>query len=138
MDQDAGPKGLFVPYFGKLASTHSGAGMIAALANCSVLMVFAIRTSPRKFEYKIFTEKLDPPADLGDTDANVLAWTRLMTESIERMARRFPEQVLWPHRRWKTRPPANSKESEWPNRPPIRKSNKLANPPFSLDRRGAS
>ncbi len=105
IDQDAGPNGLFVPYFGKLASTHSGAGMLAALADCPVVMMFAIRTAPRKFSYKLFAEKLDPPADLGDTDANVLAWTKVMTESVERMARRYPEQVLWPHRRWKTRPP---------------------------------
>lgn len=104
IDQDAGPNGLFISYFGKLASTHSGAGMLAVLADCPVIMVFAIRTAPSRFRYKLFAERLDPPADLGNTDANVLAWTRVMTESIERMARRYPEQVFWTHRRWKTRP----------------------------------
>ncbi len=31
IDRDAGPRGLFVPYFGKLASTHSGTSVIAVL-----------------------------------------------------------------------------------------------------------
>lgn len=137
IDQDAGPKGLFVPYFGRLASTHSSAGMLASLAHCPVLMVFAIRTEPRRFRYKLVAERIEAPSDRGDTDANVLEWTRIMTQSIERMARRYPEQVLWTHRRWKTRPPPEANGSTRFASRSGPSSNKLANRPYSLDRRGA-
>ncbi len=104
VDQDAGVNGVFVPYFEKLASTHTGPGMLATLSNCPVVMIYAIRTAPRSFEYKLFAKVLEAPSFEVDTDAAVLEWTRRMTTDVEAMAKRFPEQVLWAHRRWKTRP----------------------------------
>ncbi len=105
IDQDAGPEGIFVPYFGKLASTHAGAGMLAALSKKPVFLTHAIRTSPRTFEYKIFAEKVEIDRGLEDTDAQVYEWTRKLTEKLEPMARRYPEQMFFAHRRWKSQPP---------------------------------
>jgi len=40
----------------------------------------------------------------GEDDADVLTNTALFTEKIEQFVRKYPEQWLWVHRRWKTRP----------------------------------
>jgi KDO2-lipid IV(A) lauroyltransferase len=48
-----------------------------------------------------------PPLDLPKTDdvsADILAATQICTSSIESWIRRYPDQWLWIHRRWKTRP----------------------------------
>ena len=104
VDQDAGPNGVFVPYFGQDASTHTGPAMLALQSGCPVVMIYAIRTKARRFAYRLIARTIDLPQPSNDDDATVLEWTRLMTADIEDMARRFPEQVLWAHRRWKTRP----------------------------------
>jgi KDO2-lipid IV(A) lauroyltransferase len=56
-------------------------------------------------KYKI---RFDPALQLtktGDDEADAIANTALFTKVIEGYARRYPEQWLWVHRRWKTRPP---------------------------------
>ncbi len=112
IDQDAGPAGLFVPYFSKLASTHSGPGTLANLTDAQVLMVFCIRTKPRSFSFKLYTKPLSKVQlrEIDESEDAILSITGIMTEEIEIMARRFPEQVMWAHRRWKTRPPQESAE----------------------------
>jgi KDO2-lipid IV(A) lauroyltransferase len=105
IDQDAGPNGVFVPYFGTPASTHTGAAMLAALTQAPVYMVFSMRTAPRQFRFKIYCVGPLWSEQSGDRDRDVLNLTARMTAEIERFARRFPEQELWIHRRWKTRPP---------------------------------
>jgi KDO2-lipid IV(A) lauroyltransferase len=44
-------------------------------------------------------------ANTGDAEADALANTALFTATLEQYVRRYPEQWLWVHRRWKTRPP---------------------------------
>jgi Kdo2-lipid IVA lauroyltransferase/acyltransferase len=56
-------------------------------------------------KYKI---RFDPALQLtktGDDEADAIANTALFNKVIESYARRYPEQWLWVHRRWKTRPP---------------------------------
>jgi KDO2-lipid IV(A) lauroyltransferase len=51
--------------------------------------------------------QLSPALELirtGNDEADVIANTELFTKVIEQYARRYPEQWLWVHRRWKTRP----------------------------------
>lgn len=106
IDQDAGRKhGIFVPYFGKLASTPPGAAAIARKAGVPVFVMAAIRTKPR---LPAVTCHVLGPLELtrtDDKDADIAAWTAQLTAAIEAFARRWPEQVLWVHRRWKSRPP---------------------------------
>jgi KDO2-lipid IV(A) lauroyltransferase len=45
----------------------------------------------------------------GDMQADVLATTARLSLVFEDMVRRFPEQWLWVHKRWKTRPPGELK-----------------------------
>jgi KDO2-lipid IV(A) lauroyltransferase len=105
IDQDAGPRGVFVPYFGRPASTAAGAAMLAVLSGAPVYMFFCLRTALRRFRYKVYCRGPLWAAESGDTDRDVQELTARMTAEIEKMARRYPEQVLWVHRRWKTPPP---------------------------------
>jgi KDO2-lipid IV(A) lauroyltransferase len=41
----------------------------------------------------------------GDLEKDIAANTQQVTKVIEDYVRRYPEQWLWVHRRWKTRPP---------------------------------
>jgi KDO2-lipid IV(A) lauroyltransferase len=52
--------------------------------------------------------RFEPPVALirtGNNDADIVANTALFTKVIEDVVRRYPDQWLWVHRRWKTRPP---------------------------------
>jgi KDO2-lipid IV(A) lauroyltransferase len=53
----------------------------------------------------------EPPVEVtptGDRDADLVRITQQLTSVIEAWVRRTPEQWLWLHRRWKTRPPGES------------------------------
>ena len=104
IDQDAGSGGVFVPFFGRPASTHPGAATLALLTDAPVYMFTCIRTEPRAFRFKVYCAGPLEVERTGEHDEDVLRLTAAMTREIEAMVRRFPEQFLWPHRRWKTRP----------------------------------
>lgn len=111
IDQDPRKGGVFVPYFGVPARTSEGAAALALISGAPVYMMTCIRTRPRAFEHRIL---LDGPLELersGDHDRDVLELTARMTAEVERMVRRFPEQVMWAHRRWKTRPPEEAERT---------------------------
>lgn len=98
------PQGVFVDYFGAQAATASGLAKIALRTGAAVVPGFTIWDEVLR-KYKII---FDPALDLvrtGDDEADAIANTALFTKKIEEYARRYPEQWLWVHRRWKTRPP---------------------------------
>jgi KDO2-lipid IV(A) lauroyltransferase len=110
-DQNAGPRGEFVPYFGRLASTHAGAAALAVHTGAPIYVLCFPRTRPRRFEARAEISGpffADPDAD---KDAEIHRLTALITAEIEAMVRRHPEQALWAHRRWKSRPPEESQPS---------------------------
>lgn len=98
------PQGVFVPYFGVMACTASGMARIAAKTGAAVLPGFLLwEESEQKYVLR-FGEEL-PVVHTGDAEQDALANTTTFTASIEAYVRRYPEQWLWMHRRWKTRPP---------------------------------
>src|SRR4029079_173631 len=102
-DQNAGRRGEFVPFFGLPASTFRSAATIAARHGFPVYFAAAIRRGGRfRYEYRI--HRFRPPEGLSRHDAE----RRILeayAERLESWAREAPEQYLWLHRRWKTRPP---------------------------------
>ena len=97
------PQGVFVPFFGIPACTASGLARIALRTDASVIPGFTI-WDPALRKYRL---RFDPAINLvrtGDDDADAVANTALFTKVIEDYVRRFPDQWLWVHRRWKTRP----------------------------------
>ena len=55
-------------------------------------------------KYRIHFDPALPLVRTGNDDADAVANTALFTRVIEEYARKYPEQWLWVHRRWKTRP----------------------------------
>ena len=97
------PQGVFVPFFGKDACTASGLARVALHAGAAVLPGFLL-WEPGEGRYVLhFGESLEL-ARTGDAEADAVANTALFTRVLESWIRRYPEQWLWVHRRWKTRP----------------------------------
>jgi KDO2-lipid IV(A) lauroyltransferase len=102
-DQDAGPKGIFVDFFGRPASTYKSIGLLAMAADVPVIIGYARRTSHR-FRYEVGVARIIEPDEWRDRD-DPLRWiTQEYTTAIEQFVREAPEQYLWTHRRWKHQP----------------------------------
>lgn len=111
-DQDAGPRGLFVDFFGRPASTHKAVALMALEfdAPLTVIGVPRVPAPPGTpgggaVMYYAVTcaDVIDPREYAGRPDA-VRAITERYTAALERLVRAHPEQYFWLHRRWKTRP----------------------------------
>ena len=104
-DQDHGPRNaVFVPFFGVQAATVPGLSRIAKLAGARVLPCVT-RMLPGGGGYVV---RIEPPwADFPTAD--VAADTRRMNAYIEKTALEMPEQYLWMHKRFKTRPPGEAR-----------------------------
>ena len=94
---------LFVPFLGELAATSSGLARIARISGAVVLPVFAVR-DPNRRTHRIVIQGELPLQHTADADADILENTRRFVAVIERMARSYPDQFLWTHRRYRTRP----------------------------------
>jgi Kdo2-lipid IVA lauroyltransferase/acyltransferase len=102
-DQDTGQDGVFAPFFGKLAWTQSGVARIAQKSGAALVPAFMVRGADGRFELHAEKEIKFPKS--GDKEKDVLEATRRITEVIERYVRAYPDQWVWMHERWKTRPP---------------------------------
>jgi KDO2-lipid IV(A) lauroyltransferase len=98
------PQGVFVPFFGVAACTASGLARVALHTDAAVVPAFTIWDNARN-RYVIHFEPALKLAETGDDDADTQANTARCTAVIEDFIRRHPDQWLWVHRRWKTRPP---------------------------------
>jgi KDO2-lipid IV(A) lauroyltransferase len=97
------PQGVFVPYFGVLACTASGMARMAARTGAAVLPGFLLWEQSEKKYVLHFGKELEV-VHTGDSEQDALVNTATFTAAIEAYVRRYPEQWLWLHRRWKTRP----------------------------------
>jgi KDO2-lipid IV(A) lauroyltransferase len=97
-------EGVFVPFFGKLACTNAGIATLALKTDAVVIPTCAVWDAKRG---KYFFHG-DPQVELvrtGDHQRDVEVNTANFAAAMERMIRLYPEQWLWIHKRWKTRPP---------------------------------
>jgi KDO2-lipid IV(A) lauroyltransferase len=97
------PQGVFVDFFGIPACTASGLARIALRTDAAVVPAFTVWDS----KLRKYTLRFDPAIELvrtGDDQADIVANTAKFTRIIEDYVRRYPDQWLWVHRRWKTRP----------------------------------
>lgn len=106
MDQNMTPQqGVFVDFFGIPACTASGPARVALRTDAAVVPAFTIWDAALG-KYRIRFDPALPLVRTGNEEADIAANTALFTRVIEDYVRRYPEQWLWVHRRWKTRPPA--------------------------------
>lgn len=104
-DVNAHPKeGVFVPFFGVQACTPSGAAMLAIRANSFIFPTFCVWNGAEK-RYKYVHGNLLEPVITGDRRRDIIETTAAYTAEIEKMIRKYPDQWMWIHKRWKTRPP---------------------------------
>jgi Kdo2-lipid IVA lauroyltransferase/acyltransferase len=97
------PQGIFVDFFGIPACTASGLARIALRTDAAVVPTFTIWDESMG-KYRL---RFDPMMELvrtGNLEADIAENTQRFTKVIEDYARQYPDQWLWVHRRWKTRP----------------------------------
>jgi len=95
---------VFVDFFGIPASTTSGLARIALRTDAAVVPGFLSWDSARR-KYRLRFEPVIELARTGDEESDVRENTARFTKTIEDYVRAYPDQWLWVHKRWKTRPP---------------------------------
>jgi len=139
-DQNAGDRGVFVPFFGRLTSTYKSVALLAMQTEATVLVGGAIRDpylgmpsrsgvlasqdgerhggrNARRFDafgHKIILEDVIQPEDWQDAPDPVYYITARYRRGLEAMVRRAPDQYFWMHRVWKSRPKHERLDREFP------------------------
>ena len=100
-DQDPGPRNsVFAPFFGRPAATLIATARIARMSGAPV-MPFRVERDARGSAWRVVIA----PALTGYPSGDDCADAARTNEVIERWARLRPDEYLWVHRRFKTRPP---------------------------------
>jgi Kdo2-lipid IVA lauroyltransferase/acyltransferase len=94
---------VFVPFFGEPAATTSGLARLVMISRALVVPAFIVR-QPDMRSHRIVIQDEIPVQRTGDEKADIEENTRRFVKPVEDMVRRYPEQFLWTHRRFRTRP----------------------------------
>jgi KDO2-lipid IV(A) lauroyltransferase len=106
IDQNAAlDTGVFVDFFGIPASAGTGFAKFAAHSGATVIPGFALWSEP---EQRYILRFYPPLAMTGDIRRD----TQALQSKLEEVIREYPDQWLWIHRRWKTRPPGEASPYE--------------------------
>lgn len=105
IDQNATrEEGVFVNFFGIPASTTAGLTTLAMRTGAAVVPAFII-WDDRLMKHRLRFEPTVEMVDTGNFQADVVSNTTQFNQVLEEKIRSYPDQWLWVHRRWKTRPP---------------------------------
>lgn len=104
-DQDAHHAPIFVPWFGKLAATERAASAIALRNGSPVIACWCVR-EPGLARFRIGAKLIRAASErTAVTDEAAIELTSQIHAALEPVIRAHPEQYLWVHNRYKTRPP---------------------------------
>ena len=107
-DQNTMPEeGVFVDFFGKAACTTTGIARVALHTDAAVVPGYAVWDEGIG-KYRL---RFEPPVELqrsGDMERDVFVNTQKFAAIIESIVRKYPQQWVWVHARWKTRPKGES------------------------------
>ena len=95
-DQDAKSKGIFVNFFNRQASTHTGAAKFHLNTGAPMIFGLCIQTDFQKYKIELIS--------VSGSEKNVENITQEFTSILENIIRKHPEQNFWFHNRWKTIP----------------------------------
>jgi len=101
-------EGVFVDFFGKMACTSTGIARVALHTGAAVVPGYAVWDAPLG-KYRL---RFEPEVELlrtGDLERDVLENTQRFAKVLEGIVRKYPEQWVWAHARWKTRPKGEGK-----------------------------
>lgn len=107
-DQNAGRKGVFVPFFDRFASSYKAIGLMAIQREMPVVCGQARRLGgpdAAHLRYRLEVTDVIYPEEWADRDDQLFYLTARYRHAIEQMIRKAPDQYLWLHGAWKTRPP---------------------------------
>ena len=115
IDQNMLPKrAVFAPFCGKLAATTPAPAVIAERTGAPVVLALLVRQPDGRYRVT-----LEGPFAFerrsADRSQDVLEFTTVLNQRLERHVRAHPEQWFWLHRRWKTRPPGEANAGREPN-----------------------
>lgn len=96
-------EGVFVDFFGLLACTTAGVAMLAQRTGAAVLPGYIVWDEAAGVHRLCFEPSIET-VNTGDRKADTVNNTARYTQALERIIRRYPDQWLWIHRRWRTRP----------------------------------
>lgn len=138
-DQNAGDRALFVPYFGRLTSTYKSIGLLALEHDATLIAGMARRLPkgsgegsvrhPGALDYNIEIQGVLEPQTYREAEDPMFFLTAWYRRAIEKMVLAAPEQYLWMHRMWKSRPRHERLNRAFPD--PLRE--KLAALPWNTD-----
>jgi KDO2-lipid IV(A) lauroyltransferase len=105
LDQNATRReGVFVPFFGRAASTSRSLALLALRTGTPIVPIFIRREAAGR--HRVVIEPPVPFPAANDLEQAIVELTARCTARIEAAVRQTPEQWLWSHDRWRTRPPA--------------------------------
>ncbi len=104
LDQNQRKRGIFVPVFGRPASTDRSAAALAFRLERPVVVGFALREG-KGFRFRMVPGGLLRPSREEMEKKDLEGFTRRIVEAMEKVILRRPEQYLWLHNRYRTRPP---------------------------------
>ena len=103
---------VFVPFFGKLAGTVAGPAVLALKTGAAILPMFCPRQPDGTYKTVFYPAII--PSPTGDTEADVKRIMTEITADIEDIIRKYPDQWLWLHDRWRVPPPVAVTETTTP------------------------
>lgn len=106
-DQNGGDRGVFVPFFNRLTSTYKSIGLLALQFNAKIICGFARREpvrNPSLLGHRLEMTDIFGPEEWNTHPDPLFYLTARFRYAIERMVRSAPDQYLWMHRIWRSRP----------------------------------
>lgn len=102
IDQDSHFDGVFVKHFNQPTYTARGPAILSIASGAPILPVFIARNNDGR--HRIYIEEPITADPTKDREKEILRITQCCLDAVEKYIRRFPEQWVWMHRRWKTKP----------------------------------
>jgi len=98
-DQHSTSGATVVDFFGRRTATHTGAAAFAVKLNIPIISGYIIREKYNRHR-AVIEEPIYPP-NSGNREKDILWMTQTYTDRLERAIRKYPDQWMWTHRRWK-------------------------------------
>jgi KDO2-lipid IV(A) lauroyltransferase len=102
IDQDTKVKGIFVDFFGIPAHTATSPAHLSLRYDVPIIPVFTCRDEEDK--HHVYIGETISIEKTGDRERDIAGLTARCSRAIEDFIRAHPEQWVWFHRRWKTKP----------------------------------
>ena len=98
-DQNAGERGINVPFFDVAASIPRGAALFHLKTGMPIIVAFCILS--RDLKYNLQLKEMDLSSTPNEKKDAIVAINTQFSNLLEREVKKYPEQYFWFHRKWK-------------------------------------